>query len=579
MAMGLSTSPSNNVSNHYHHASNNNNMNNNNLSSNFRLQQSSASSGSTRRRSKDEATCHANDRSSSSNYPLIARTAQPAQQVFLHQLLASKSRPTSDRSSSRQGGESGGTEPRKRSLSHHKRRIAPIHKHPAQIRSTLLGTLGQQQKKNVERQRFKAEDQARNQVVIDHSIEQEEKKKNTLGAAPAEHSLGVTKLRSLSQLESSSSSLSSSSFSYANATGSATPLLRDSERRVTGGSSATTTTHHRLDDDISLDKPKTGGTCRIRSRYLNRLGFVAPSALPTAQQAQQQQQQQQPLVVETTTSSVPQVSPSYAERLKGDHGLDEEEEGMDDAPPVVVVVDGNDEEEEDHEDDSESSSSSSCSFTPLSLETKTTASLIAGIGFSPCSVMTIPEEEEEEHEVDHPHEEDEDNEGSSSRRRFPQKCSHQRRQSPPHETGPPRTALNRFSGAGAAPKRSGMPLSLDPFQSPPQQPEKKYDDYFRAQIQSHPRRAAPSPSKNMKKKKHVSFDTRVTVHPIPHHLAYSKRFRQVLWTSSEVMRRLAARNCLEFASDNWDWRQAANDEDLVYCQGEWWHPVHFVHSS
>lgn len=76
--------------------------------------------------------------------------------------------------------------------------------------------------------------------------------------------------------------------------------------------------------------------------------------------------------------------------------------------------------------------------------------------------------------------------------------------------------------------------------------------------------------------KTVSFGTVVTVHPIPNHTAYSERVRNSYWTSSNEMRENAARNCFEFAAEDWDWRKAAEEDEMVLYQGERVHPIHFV---
>lgn len=74
----------------------------------------------------------------------------------------------------------------------------------------------------------------------------------------------------------------------------------------------------------------------------------------------------------------------------------------------------------------------------------------------------------------------------------------------------------------------------------------------------------------------VSFETAVTVHFIPSRTEYSKRIRTTIWTSPLEMQENTARNCLEFAAENWDWRQVADDQDMVAYAGEKIHPVHFV---
>jgi hypothetical protein len=74
----------------------------------------------------------------------------------------------------------------------------------------------------------------------------------------------------------------------------------------------------------------------------------------------------------------------------------------------------------------------------------------------------------------------------------------------------------------------------------------------------------------------VSFASSVTVHPIPKHSAYSNRVRETIWTNPMEMQESAARNCLEFAAENWDWRQVAEDHDMVRYHGEKIHPIHFA---
>lgn len=83
-----------------------------------------------------------------------------------------------------------------------------------------------------------------------------------------------------------------------------------------------------------------------------------------------------------------------------------------------------------------------------------------------------------------------------------------------------------------------------------------------------------SPTANHKA---VSFHSAVTVHPIPKHTSYSNRIRETIWTNPMEMQESAARNCLEFAAENWDWRQVAEDHDMVPYQGERVHPIHFCH--
>ena len=78
------------------------------------------------------------------------------------------------------------------------------------------------------------------------------------------------------------------------------------------------------------------------------------------------------------------------------------------------------------------------------------------------------------------------------------------------------------------------------------------------------------------RRRSISFDDRVTVHPIPSRSSYSERIRNSLWTPPLEMQRMAARNCVEFAAENWDWRQVMDEKDMVVFEGELVHPIHFV---
>lgn len=91
---------------------------------------------------------------------------------------------------------------------------------------------------------------------------------------------------------------------------------------------------------------------------------------------------------------------------------------------------------------------------------------------------------------------------------------------------------------------------------------------------------APSASslhlKPPKNPRSVSFDCSVTVHQIPMRKEYSPRIRKYLWSDRAEMRNNATRNSLEFASENWDWRQVAEDKDMIKAEtGELVHPIHY----
>ena len=76
--------------------------------------------------------------------------------------------------------------------------------------------------------------------------------------------------------------------------------------------------------------------------------------------------------------------------------------------------------------------------------------------------------------------------------------------------------------------------------------------------------------------KSVTFDSAVTVHPIPSRADYSDRIRSVLWHAATEMQENAARNYYEFVAEGFDWRTVVDDEDMVVVGDERIHPVHFA---
>jgi hypothetical protein len=80
------------------------------------------------------------------------------------------------------------------------------------------------------------------------------------------------------------------------------------------------------------------------------------------------------------------------------------------------------------------------------------------------------------------------------------------------------------------------------------------------------------------KRRTVSFEESVSVLAIPKHDAYSDRIKASLWTPKCERHANASRNAIEFASENWDWRRAAEDQDMLICieTGELIHPVHYI---
>ncbi|KAL7465200.1 hypothetical protein ACHAXS_005537 [Conticribra weissflogii] len=82
-------------------------------------------------------------------------------------------------------------------------------------------------------------------------------------------------------------------------------------------------------------------------------------------------------------------------------------------------------------------------------------------------------------------------------------------------------------------------------------------------------------------KKRISFEESVDVIPIPMRSEYSDRIRYRLWNNASEIHENAARNAVEFASENWDWRTVYHEEDMYICciTGELIHPAHYQSSS
>jgi hypothetical protein len=72
----------------------------------------------------------------------------------------------------------------------------------------------------------------------------------------------------------------------------------------------------------------------------------------------------------------------------------------------------------------------------------------------------------------------------------------------------------------------------------------------------------------------VRFQPRVQVHVIPHRNEYSSRVKRTLWMPPIEIEAMVTRNAVEFASEGWDWRRAAEEEDFVFLDKEWIHPAH-----
>jgi hypothetical protein len=85
-----------------------------------------------------------------------------------------------------------------------------------------------------------------------------------------------------------------------------------------------------------------------------------------------------------------------------------------------------------------------------------------------------------------------------------------------------------------------------------------------------------STSTTSRKRPPVSFNEEVSVCPIPMKDEYSKRIKDRIWASQEELMLNAHRNTVEFAAENWDWRQTPDDEQMYRClaTNELIHPVH-----
>jgi hypothetical protein len=72
----------------------------------------------------------------------------------------------------------------------------------------------------------------------------------------------------------------------------------------------------------------------------------------------------------------------------------------------------------------------------------------------------------------------------------------------------------------------------------------------------------------------VRFLPQVSVHSIPHRNQYSSKVKQLLWMAPQELEEAACRNYIEFAAEQWDWRQAAEESNFVLIQGVSTHPAH-----
>lgn len=79
-----------------------------------------------------------------------------------------------------------------------------------------------------------------------------------------------------------------------------------------------------------------------------------------------------------------------------------------------------------------------------------------------------------------------------------------------------------------------------------------------------------------RRKRGVSFDTSVQVKNIPMRKEYSDRIKRHLWSDPQEMQHNCHRNAVEFASERYDWRLAAED-DQMYIDAKTGAKIHPVH--
>ena len=88
--------------------------------------------------------------------------------------------------------------------------------------------------------------------------------------------------------------------------------------------------------------------------------------------------------------------------------------------------------------------------------------------------------------------------------------------------------------------------------------------------------AATTDTNNIRRNRHVRFDSTVTVLSIPNRYSYSDRMRRYLWNAPDHMKREVIRNTVEYTADGWDWQAALEEKDHFFnpTTQEYIHPVH-----
>jgi hypothetical protein len=85
-------------------------------------------------------------------------------------------------------------------------------------------------------------------------------------------------------------------------------------------------------------------------------------------------------------------------------------------------------------------------------------------------------------------------------------------------------------------------------------------------------------SRTTRSKRRVSLNHDVAVIPIPARIEYPNR--EQIWCSASELYENAARNTIEFASEGFNWRNVAADDEMVEMpSGERVHPIHFMNMA
>lgn len=142
--------------------------------------------------------------------------------------------------------------------------------------------------------------------------------------------------------------------------------------------------------------------------------------------------------------------------------------------------------------------------------------------------------------------------------------------------------LNRLGIQKGAPSHVRRSCAVQPNSNILKEPvkiEKSDDNSDATEFTSRTRSSSlssASSSHRLTKSRSVSFDDSITVRTIPRREAYSDRIKQHLWSDRQEAYQNAQRNAIEFAAENWDWRQAVEDEEMVETGLGKIHPVHFA---